>query len=389
MQTVKQSGRGIVVKRAPPAPPRPPVGPPPVVRAPPGEQPSTGRQLLRVGIVLLTVLGIFFAIVAVLSRNRETTPSAPARETSASGVNTASPGDGDGARAVAATGETERVAEVAEGSKPAADTKGESGEKGQGGGPQTGEKAEVGVEGLNRDVGAAERNLDLELARADTSVYKRIRGNIRHCVQIQLAVLKNTRMGKDADSGFRQMQERFEDLEHSDDGPYYTGTIAEYSRLMAEASIGVCTVLSAQAEREEYQRLKVELAGVPRPALEATCDAAFLTASALLVTSMAEGRNANVSSLTLGEIRKSIQHQRSKEAHILKKTEEAHRVLCDVLVRCIRGADRTGRTTEAAARIEKDREQDMAKAKDSFERVAVYTEGEARLMGLWARTLAP
>jgi hypothetical protein len=331
---------------------------------------------------VLTFIGIIFAIRALSSRSAGKAAATPAHTN-----NLASGSEVDGAAAVSAdTAASPPNAGASPGSTDSATNAPTTWHSGPDAANDNVKQTLLRLDGLNIELGHIERSLDAQLAVPDTTVYRRISDNTRQCVQVQLAILKRAAGAKGAEAECDRFQTAMDTLQQLDDAPYYSGLITAYSRLMAEATVTVCDILNGETAAPESQRMQSELAVIRRSRLEATCDATFVTAAALLSASKTRAGTA-VNTLTWSELERNMQNQRAQELHVVRKTETAHRALCDVLARCMRVSDPTGKIAETVTRIEKERDGEVAQAKDSFIRIAAYTEAEARLMVLWARSL--
>ena len=362
-----------------PPPPRPPAR---ADRPEPDDGPNRFPTILRITLVALTCVGILFAIRAISTRSREMqTPSVGSTNNLAGGPKVTEEAADAGPIALRPTN--------SESSVESPDTNMSTPPPSNIGTGSTQEKTDrphVRVAGLDPELGNIERDLDAQLAMPDTTVYLRISDNIRQCLHVQLAILKSATGTKRVNAECESIQKRLDTLQQLDDAPYYSLMIAGYSLLMAEASVTTCALLRGDTDAVLCQRLDSELATIRRSPLEGTCDATFVTADALFSAAKAQERSA-VGSLVWSEIERNMRTQRTSEQHIVRKTEAAHRTFCDVLERCIRTWDQTGKSADTVARIERDRDGNISKAKDSYFRVAAYTEAEARLMVLWARSL--
>jgi hypothetical protein len=365
-------------------PPPPPPPPPAQINYPEqDDKPSTLPKILKIAIIALTLIGIFFAVRAISTHSNENQQSAT-NNTNGLASDLASTGNTGGGQT------SETLPTTPDASVTSTNT--ETGMSSPIGNVtpvalEKAEKPQLLVDALNVDLGNIEQNFDAQLALTDTTVYQRISENIRQCLRVQLAILKSTTGTKAVDAEYERIQKRLELLQQYDDSPYYSDLIAEYSRLMAETSVMICELIRNDADIITGQRLRNELTTIRRSQVEATCDATFVAAVAMLSASKFQ-KGAAVVSLTWSEMERSIQAQRASDQHIMQKTEAAHRALCDVLLRSVRiEGGQKGERSKTIERIERELNGDIAKAQDKFFRIAAYTEAETRLMVLWARSL--
>jgi hypothetical protein len=242
------------------------------------------------------------------------------------------------------------------------------------------------TEEIEQELVSIERERTTRLALPDTSVYQRIAENTRQCVKVQLAILGSA--GDAVESSQKdRIEERLEARHQIEDAPYYSYAIGEYSLLLSAASIRVSTLIGHDTTvTPAGQNPMDDMATIRRSPLEATCDAIFVTAAAILRIAKAKDKQAS-SSMNWDELESAIRVERLKDQHITRKTESAHRTLCNVLHQCIQTLDHTGKSREALVSIENDRDRDLTKANDNFFRIAAYSEAEVHLLVLLARSL--
>lgn len=215
----------------------------------------------------------------------------------------------------------------------------------------------------------------------DVSIYSRIAGNVTQGIRVQIAVLKTAtptlNPGVHVD-----IQKKLDLISQVEDPPYYTLRIGELSRLLAESSLRVCLLFDGSKEKATSQRLADQLLLIREGPIEAACDATFLTAEALMQASRCRDQ-LQAASTAWAAIGNRLRSRRAHDQHILRKTEDAHRSLCEVIAESIRALS----PSSPIAQIEAERDQDIAAGDNSYARIAAFTEAEARLMVLWARAL--
>lgn len=361
--------------------PRPP--PPPSEATPPEQEGATGLfpKLIKLMIATLTCIGIIYALRVAATRSEDSKPSSSDGSNIITNVSAPTEIE-DAEKQEPVQTNTGTLTEPIGTEKSVAAKNDILPDVAQ----TTTENPLIRFDGLAVELGIIERDLKAKLANPDTTVYQHISENIRQCLQIQLAILKRKTNANGEDDRYESIKKKLEQLQLQDDAPYYTSVIAEYSRLVAEASLAICALFKGDKTDIARQRSESELAAIRRPLFERTCDATFVTAYALLSASKAQ-KGSEVNSLTWNELERSIQAQRSLEQHVIQKTETAHRALCDVLTRCISVWDKSGTNVKTAALIERQRDDNITKAKDRFYRIAAYTEAEARLFVVWACSL--
>ena len=361
--------------------PPPPPSPPSSYRPPPPDpspQQGTPVNIPRIAIVIVTIIGVFFALRAIQTHLPRTEESTTATSEAPTGSGA---GDVDGASAdTASTSESksdipsssgESIAETTNSLQPDPErrdtfSKGNSRE-------------------LERDLANIEKDTTAYLAMPDTTVYQQIAGNIRQSAEVQMAVLRNLGGAKDETYKYEDMNQLLKELKQYENDRYCSSLITGYSVLFARASVGIRTLILHEDDPSQLKNLNDQLAAIRRSVSEATCDAALVTAVTFLDIGR-EGSRVSGSRIDWDSLASKIRAAQESEQHIVRKTDLAHQVLCDVLTSCVKAWDRNGASASSLADIQRERASSLATAQDSFYRLAAYTKAETQLIAVLARS---
>jgi hypothetical protein len=242
------------------------------------------------------------------------------------------------------------------------------------------------AEAIERRLGEILQEHENQVTSLDTSIHKRISDNTWQCVRILMVALSGTAANGDASDQRASIQTQLVEAQQLDDAPYYSDRTARNARLMARASLLLSALHRGDTNAEALEAIDLQLASIRRPSVEATCDATFLTAQALLAGALPRNRSEQ-DTLGWGETARSLKAEERKDQHIIRKTESAHRLLCDVMSRCIRLRVRSGTHVATVNRVERERDANVASATDVYGRIAALTDAEVALLILWVRTL--
>jgi len=213
------------------------------------------------------------------------------------------------------------------------------------------------------------------LKMPETSVYLRICENVRQCVNLELVALKQATSSNSAAAlCAEQAQQELDELRKQGDAPYYTSSIAAGGVLLAKTTVTLFEVITHGTN----VMLRNQLSAIRYSEMESACDAAFVTTEALMA--IGGGSPAHGGKVAWDKDEIKIDAERHRQEHITKKTDEAHRLECDILVHCIRAWDSTSSHTGDVETIQQNRNKEIAYAKDSFSRMAIYTDTEFRLL---------
>lgn len=244
----------------------------------------------------------------------------------------------------------------------------------------------LGAEAIERKLGEILREHENQGASLDTSVYKRISDNTWQCVRVLVVALSGIAAQRDTSDQCKSIQTQLAESQQLDEAPYYSNLIAANASLLARASLLLSALHKGNANAVALEAIERQMASIRSPSVEATCDATFLSAEAFLAASLPHD-STPPDMLGWGEMARSIKTEKHKDQHIIRKTESAHRLLCDVLSRCVRLRVRSGTHVATVNRIERERDATVASATDVYGRIAALTDAEVALLIIWVRTL--
>ena len=335
---------------------------------------------MRTVIIVLSILGVLFALTAVVSHKPQANDETQSAEGDATVPELELPdGDtevpGNKAETPAEVSQTDVASEVA----TDLEETGPSTQAQHGG-------IDVNKGDLSRSLSGIEYEHKANLRVPDFSVYQRIAENLRQSVRIQIAILTSATPDRESRQRLIALNDSITLIHERNDGPYFSWSIRGYSQLSAEAALVLHGAIIAKNE-ETTRLLEHEYTKIRQSNLEGAYDATSVLASTFIEIGRRGPKRAGMTA-TWSRIERELKSLRESDEHITKRTSAVHSLLIDSVSGCVQSWGTTGEYVRKITKIRAGLDIALRKSSNSFERLAEQTEAEMNLLLLYAKTLS-
>lgn len=350
--------------------------PPPPPRWDPGRklgnQPD-GMTLPRILIVVLTIIGLFFAF-RIVKTHLDTQETDNTPETASDDMRA-----GDGA-------ESNPPPEIPPGSTPVEPTASTAANAQTTTG--TDSPPTVNSSRLNSNLASVENDLRRYKTLPNLTVYVRIVRNMRLMVLAQIAILESLSDARARKPDIQLLRTDAAVLDDISDSDYQTFSIAAYSYLAGKAGRDIASAIASDKSAADLS-VCVDLLDTPaNDLLVNTRDGALALAYAYISIGRSRARPEISTTQIWADHLRTAASITSSDEHILRQVEKAHQLLLAVIQSCCTTQGSGRPTKDALAMIESAHRSAIAGSNNLYDKIAAHTDASVQSLLLLARLIA-
>lgn len=349
--------------------------PPPPPRWEPGQklgnQPG-GMTLPRILIIVLTIIGLFFAF-RIVKTHLDSQETDNTSETASDDIK-----DDEGV-------ESNPPSEMPPGTTPVEPSASSMAN------PQTTTGTDspptVNSSRLNSNLTSVENDLRRYKALPNLTIYVRIARNMRLMVLAQIAILESLSDARTRKSDIKVLRTETTVLDDVNESDYQTYSIAAYSMLAGRAGREIANAIASDKSAPDIMACGGLLDTPANDLLVNTRDGALALAYAYISIGRSQARPEISTTQIWANHSQTAASIISSDEHILRQIEKAHQLLLAVLHSCCTAQDRGRLTRDKLEKIESAHRLAIDESNNAYAKIAAHTDASIQSMLLLARIM--